>query len=152
MNEPEKHTKLPIRFDSAIDLWLAVLLMLAPGLSIALGLVLFFQGQPGDASVVFLIGAGCLLVTAMFTAPCRYTILTDALSIRCGVLCYQIPLESIESVEKSSSLLSAPALSLRRVSIKTKKRSYLVSPKKRDQFIELLNSQRVKTNSLHPHP
>ncbi|TWU38991.1 hypothetical protein Q31b_40700 [Novipirellula aureliae] len=133
-----------MQFDSAIDLWLAALLMLAPGLSIALGLYLFFQEQPGDASIVFLVGTGCLLLTALFTAPCRYTILTDALSIRCGMLCYQIPLESIESVTKSRSIASAPALSVRRVCIKTDKRSYLVSPKDLDQFIEALNSQRMK--------
>ncbi|TWT82560.1 hypothetical protein CA13_40230 [Planctomycetes bacterium CA13] len=138
MNDAPKTQKPPIRFDSAVDLWLAALLFLAPVIAAFAGIYLILDGNPGDASILFLIGAASLAITGLFTVPCRYTVLEDSVSIRCGLLCYQIPFDQIQSVEKSGSLYSAPALSIRRVAIRTEKRIYLVSPKDRNEFIETL--------------
>ncbi|EMI17627.1 membrane protein containing SNARE domain protein [Rhodopirellula maiorica SM1] len=135
MNEPSAALKTPIRYDSAIDLWLLMLLMLSPVLAAVIGGYLILNGRPGDASLLFLIGAATLFVQGIFVVPCRYTVLEDAVSVRCGILCYQIPISEIQGIEKSSSLKSAPALSLRRVRIQTAKREYLISPKDREGFI-----------------
>ncbi|WP_442507953.1 PH domain-containing protein [Novipirellula sp. SH528] len=135
MNEPSPALKTPIRYESAIDLWLLMLLMLSPVVAVVIGGYLMVNGRPGDASLLFLAGAATLFVQGIFVVPCRYTILDDAVSIRCGILCYQIPIADIQQIEKSSSLKSAPALSLRRVRIQTEKREYLVSPKDREGFI-----------------
>ncbi|WP_345683284.1 PH domain-containing protein [Novipirellula caenicola] len=135
MNESSSAIKTPIRYESAIDLWLLMLLMLSPVVAAVIGVYLILEGRPGDASLLFLVGAATLFVQGIFVVPCRYTILEDAVSIRCGILCYQIPIAEIQTIEKSSSLKSAPALSLRRVRIQTAKRDYLISPKDRDGFI-----------------
>ncbi|MEM0927465.1 MAG: PH domain-containing protein, partial [Planctomycetota bacterium] len=92
------------------------------------------------ALVCLLTGAGALGITALFTMPCRYTILADTLTIRCGVVVQRVPLEKVQSVEPSRSLLSGPALSMRRVKVSTASRFYLVSPVERERFIEELES------------
>ena len=111
------------------------MVMLTPLLSAALAGYLIFIGQPGDATWMLIVGAVALVVTAAFAVPCRYTILEDALSIRCGILFYQVPLAEIIDVDKSSSWVSGPALSLKRVAVHTRQKRYLISPKGRDEFI-----------------
>lgn len=134
----------PSVYESAIDLWLAVLLLLGPAIATGAGLMLLFDGRHGDASILFLIAAFILLFTVAVTLPCRYTLLDDAVSIRCGLICYQIPYADIRDVQPSRSLRSAPALSLRRVAITTDRRTVLVSPKDRDRFLEDLRTETVK--------
>ena len=104
---------------------------------------MLIDGQADGAMYLFLIGAGTLVLTIALTQPCRYTILDDSLSIRCGLVFYQIPLDEIESVEPSGSWLSAPALSVRRVKIRSKSRTILISPESRKDFIEDLRSAAV---------
>ena len=129
----------PEVYESAIDLWVAVLLFIAPTVATVVGIYLFLDGLPAEAAAMFVTAAVTLLITAGLTLPCRYTLLKDSLSIRCGLICYQIALREIREVAPSASLKSGPALSLRRVAVKTEKRQYLLSPKNRDQFIERLN-------------
>ena len=136
-----KKTIRPTVYDSAIDLWVAALILLSPLASAVIGVYLLIQGQADGAMYLFLVGAGSLILTIAFTHPCRYTILKESISIRCGILFYQIPLAEIESVEPSSSWLSGPALSTRRVKLKTKKRTILISPRERDIFIADLRSE-----------
>ena len=112
------------------------MLLISPVLMAGLGIYMLLDGEPGDAMIFFFAGIGTLLVTAMFVAPCRYTILDDALSVRCGLICYQVPLDEIDSVERSSTWRSGPALSMRRVLITTPKRYVVVSPLDREEFIE----------------
>jgi hypothetical protein len=114
------------------------------------GVVLIRQGRSADAMTFFLLGAGFLLLTGIFTVPCRYTLLDDSLSIRCGVLLYQIPFAEIQRVVPSASLRNGPALSVRRVLVETKKRSYLVSPKDREGFMADLRQQIEAGSQLEP--
>ncbi len=137
--------------DSAIDWWVAALLLLTPGLSAIFGIALMLQQRPTDASILFLCGALAIAVTALFTVPCRYTLLDDTLNIRCGVLFYSIPLQTIQRVELSSSWLSGPALSLRRIEIEANGRRHLISPKNREAFFEELNS-RLSEIRIHCSP
>ena len=124
---------------SAVDWWIAILLMMGPVICVALTGVLLQQGRQSDAMYCLLAGVGTLLVTGIFTIPCRYTILTDSLSIRCGLLFMRIPLDQIKAIELSGSWISGPALSLKRVKISTASRFYLVSPVDRERFIEELS-------------
>ncbi len=125
---------------SAVDWWIALMLMLGPVICVGVTGILIWEGRQQDALYCLITTAGVLLVTAAFTMPCRYTILPDSLSIRCGLIMMRIPLAQIKSMEKSASWLSGPALSLRRVKIKTASRFYLVSPKDRDRFMEELSA------------
>ena len=128
---------------SAVDWWIVVVLMLGPVACVGLTGILLQQGRSQDALYCLLTGVGTLLVTGIFTVPCRYCILPDTLSIRCGVMLIRAPLDQIKSIETSGSWLSGPALSLKRVKISTAARFYLVSPRDRDRFIEEL-TQAVK--------
>lgn len=125
-------------YPSGVDLWLVVMLMLAPMTSLVIGVYLLQQGQSGGAITLFLCAVATASLTAAATLPCRYTLHDDALTVRCGLLCYQIPLSEITSISKSETILSGPALSLKRVLIKTSKRTHILSPKKRESFIQHL--------------
>lgn len=108
---------------------------MGPAFASAVAIYLLSVQKHSEASLMFVTAAITLVVTAAFTMPCRYTLLEDTLSIRCGIIFYQVSLADIEKVERSSSMKSAPALSLSRVAIKTAKRTYLISPKGREEFI-----------------
>lgn len=126
----------PTVYPSRVDLWIAAMLAMTPVFAVAIGIYLMIDGRHGDAMILFLAAGFTALVSAAFTIPCRYTVLDDALSVRCGVLFYQIPFDQIESIEPSSTLRSGPALSMRRVMIVTKKgRKCIISPDPRDEFI-----------------
>jgi hypothetical protein len=135
---PNKSPRAAV-YDSAIDLWIAALIFLGPTFACAIGVALVINARPAEASILFLTAAVTLIVTVALTLPCRYTILDDALSIRCGLICYQIDLRDIRVVEPTSSLRSGPALSLRRVLVATDRRKHILSPKDRERFIEQLS-------------
>ena len=111
------------------------MLLFTPVLAAGLGVYMLFDGNPGDAMIFFIAAIATLLFTSAFIAPCRYTILDDALSVRCGIICYQVPLDEIDTIEPSSTWRSGPALSMRRVLITTSKRYVVISPRERDEFI-----------------
>ncbi|MGB7345962.1 MAG: PH domain-containing protein [Pirellulaceae bacterium] len=138
MTKPAKHTTSPTVYESAIDWWILALLLITPILSAVIGIYAIWIGRPGDSTWLFLTGAITALVTAAFAVPCRYTILEDALSIRCGLLFYQVPFESIQDVSLSSTWASGPALSLKRVKVQTEKRTHIISPKFREDFVREL--------------
>lgn len=121
-------------YPSAVDVWLAVLLIAVPVGFIAGGL---YQLQHAPKPAAFLIVQGCFVgaLMAALAVPCRYTLDDDKLTIRCGLMTTEIPLETIETVEPSRSLWSAPALSLRRVKIVHGPDYALISPREREQFI-----------------
>lgn len=125
-------------FASAVDWWLAILLMAGPVILAVMTAMMLQQGRQRDALYCLAASALTLAVTAMFTIPCRYTILTDSLSIRCGILFFRVPFDQIKSVDQSGSWLSGPALSLKRVKIKTASRFYLISPADRERFMKEL--------------
>jgi membrane protein YdbS with pleckstrin-like domain len=131
--------KRPTVYESAIDTWIAVMLFFAPAIAVPMGVYLIWIGRPADGSVMFVVAALSLLATAAFTVPCRYTLLKDTLSIRCGLICYQVPYDEIMRVEKTASLRSGPALSMRRVLVETEKKKHILSPKDRDAFIDDLS-------------
>lgn len=126
----------PTVYESGVDAWIIAMLLLSPLLLLVLGLWMLFTGNRGDALIFFVSAIATLLFTAIFIAPCRYTILRDAISFRCGIVCYQVPLSQIDSIEPSSTWRSGPALSMKRVVITTQKRQIVVSPRDRETFID----------------
>ncbi len=150
-NSPLDRTDQPKRatvYDSAIDLWIAALIFLSPALASAIGFYLVIQARPGEASILFMTAAVTLIVTIALTLPCRYTILDDALSIRCGLICYQIAFQDIRVVQPTASLRSGPALSLRRVLVATDRRKHILSPKDRERFIQQLDDAVARVRLL----
>lgn len=135
MTSTKRKLDRPTVYPSEIDLWIAVLLMVSPLITLGLGLYVLLDGNTRDAAILFATAALVTLVSAVFTLPCRYTIEEDLLRVRCGIIGFKIPLAEIERIEKSRSWLSGPALSIKRVAVATSRRTVLVSPVNRDEFI-----------------
>lgn len=113
-----------------------MLLLLSPAVGTLLGVYCFLNQRPDDAAIFFAASAAVLVVTTGLTCPCRYTLMKDSMSVRCGLFVnYQVAYASIQSAEYTSTLRSGPALSLKRIEIKTDNRSVIISPKDRDRFL-----------------
>lgn len=125
----------PTVYPSEIDLWIVVLLMLAPLMTAGLSLYALLEGNTRDAMILFATAGVIVMVSAIFTVPCRYTLDDEFLFIRCGLFRFKLSVKDIDRIEKSGSWLSGPALSLKRVLIVCNGRRYLVSPINRDDFI-----------------
>ncbi|MFA1822518.1 PH domain-containing protein [Virgibacillus oceani] len=79
-----------------------------------------------------------------------YVIEANNLVIKCGPYKKKVSFDSIKSVKKTTSSLSSPALSLKRLEIEYGVYdSVLISPYDRDEFIEILSKHcphiKVKT-------
>jgi hypothetical protein len=121
-------------YPSRIDPWLAIVLVGAPLIVVAAG-VFTLTNSVGAGIVTIITG---LIVGGMIAAlsiPCVYTLTDESLKIKSGMLEDEVPLRKIRGAEKSSSLWSAPALSLRRIKITLEDGSRSISPKDRDGFI-----------------
>ena len=139
-SQPDGPAKLHKVYPSRVDWWIAVLVMLGPLVTLGLAGYAMLQDRGQESMILLGVGALTLVITAMVTMPCRYTIAQDNLTIRCGVIFYRVPLKHVKSAEPSGSWLSGPALSLKRVRVSTGTRSYLISPLDREQFIQDLNA------------
>src|SRR5574340_1050732 len=130
-------------FRSKIDWWMWLLLVALPlielgGLAAALG--------DGDAEAVISMAVGCGLVAAIYgllAIPVRYGVSRDRLVVRFGVVRHHIDLATIREVYPTHNPLSAPALSLDRLAIRTGDGplgTSLVSPSEREEFLSALAS------------
>lgn len=137
-------------YKSAVDLWLAAILIGLPlsviltGVSIAFGLYfLHWHEAIGRIAGFLFVGGGCMLATliAAFTLPCRYVLKETELLIQCGILQSNVPYRKILRLELSCSLWIAPALSLNRVKIILADGFQLVSPRNRIEFIADLQTR-----------
>lgn len=137
-------------YKSAVDLWLAAIMIGVPlailftGVSIAFSLhFLQWHETIGRVAGILLVGAGLGLgaLIATFSLPCRYILGETELYIQCGILKWIVPYRDIRRLELSCSLLSAPALSLNRVKIVFDDGFQLISPKNRQAFIADLQAR-----------
>lgn len=121
-------------FSSRVDAWLVLVI----GAAIAL---CFFEAWRLQSTLAALVGGFTALLVLGLTVPCRYTLTEDHLLIRCGMFRRRVPYSDIQRIEPSRSMLSAPALSLKRVKISGVGRFHLVSPNDRELFIEVLSAR-----------
>ncbi len=126
-------------YKSAVDWWLAVILAACPLYCIVMGLY-FLAVAPEAALYSILAGLLVAGITILFL-PCRYTLEEDHLFIRSGIYKQRIPYRSIKDVSFTSSPLSAPAFSLKRLRIEHDRGTVLISPAKREAFIEALKAK-----------
>lgn len=125
-------------FPTRVDAWLVLVIGAAVGFCLAQAW--YLQGRSPAGSVAALaIGLLTLAFVLACTVPCRYTLGDAALHIRCGFIRQQIPYMQIQRIALSGSPVSAPALSLRRVSIVHGRRATLVSPRDRERFVAVLS-------------
>lgn len=122
-------------YRSKIDTWLIVLL------TIVFGSLIFVAFSSKDWVLSLILLPLISLMIYMFSTL-RYIIDGDFLNIKFGFFTHsKININDIRSIEKSNNLLSSPASSLDRLSIKYKKYDeVLVSPKEKQDFIKDLLS------------
>ncbi len=101
---------------------------------------LIYQSGGNAEEVIALLG-GVLAATMYLVYGISYD-MSDGhtLKVRAGLF-YKInvPIEHIHTIEKTNSILSAPASSLKRIEIKYNKYdSVVISPKNREEFIQEL--------------
>jgi hypothetical protein len=136
-------------YPSAVDAWLLILLVGIPVLFFSLG-ISRFDVDPGRAKFLLVQGGFLTLLMVALTVPCRYTLTDDTLEIRCGLMASSIPLAEITGAELSGNVLSAPALSFKRVKIDHAGGFALISPRNREAFIaELLTAVERRKNQRH---
>lgn len=138
-------------YKSAVDLWLALLLAAVvvfpffTGVSIGFGLHwLHWHESLGRIAGLFF---GCLglielALIATFLWPCRYTLESGDLVVRCGAIERRIPYQTIQRIELSYSLRFAPALSVNRVKlVLTGDHVCFVSPRAQRDFVTELRGR-----------
>lgn len=134
-----------IRFKSAVDVRIVLVLVGAPALLVGLG-VLAFSSSPGAAAFQIAFGLVVAALIAALTLPCYYDLTASELSICCGYFEYCAPLDRIQRVELTSSLWSGAALSLNRIRIVMDDgQCHLISPKDRPEFIRQLEERAGRT-------
>lgn len=136
-------------YPSRVDWWLAALLIGAPMLIIALGLHTLNQSM-GAGLVLIVSGLAIGALIAALACPCDYTLTDEHLTIRAGLLNETLPLHRIRTAVLSTSPLSAPALSLRRIKLTLDEGSRLISPRNRDAFIADLEQRRQRLPAAPP--
>lgn len=121
-------------FYSRIDLWtyLLFVILLYP---------LYISISSGDALTIILIGT--IIALSYSIIYCVYRVDAQYLRVQCGPLPYpKMQIQDIVSIRKSHfSIFSAPALSLDRITVTSRKGSRLViSPRDRIGFIQALTA------------
>lgn len=129
-----------VTFPSRVDAWLVAVLLFA--VLSPLAAVFLAGANMVFAAVSVLI---TLLVVGLLLVPCRYTLEADHLLIRCGLIRQRIVYSDITDITASGSVLSAPALSLKRVKVSYGRAGYtssqLVSPRDREVFMQALRER-----------
>ena len=141
MDARGKPTGPPLLFPSRVDGWLGLVLV-----GMAVGpfvLALFMMLSIGFSEGLVAGGIGVFNLGLLFglSWPVHYTVTDTELIVRFGLIRQPVRLEDIFRVEPSSSLLSAPALSLDRLKIhygRSIQRSIVISPADRDGFYRAL--------------
>ena len=130
---PAEPVAAPVFF-SRVDGWLIAVLLLAMVAPLA---AVWWVGA--DMVLALASVLVTLLVCGVLLVPCRYTLESDHLLIRCGLIRQRIPYRDITAITPSRSVWSAPALSLQRVKLSYgRTSSQLVSPRDRAAFIQAL--------------
>lgn len=131
-------------YPSKVDTWVSLLLAVSAVALIGAVILATVQGEI-LASVVLSVSMAVYSAVLLGVGfPCRYTLTSDALLIQSGFLRFRLPYTEITGAELSRSPLSAPAWSLQRVKIHTRRSAgfQLVSPVNREAFLNEL-MQRV---------
>lgn len=126
-------------FRSKIDIWLVALFAVETVAVLAIGFAIALSsgGIGGWSAFLIMLAAASLPIWLVFVWPTEYMVDGNELRIRRGRFSrWTVALDSIISIEPSSSLLSGPVLSLDRLEIKYGMgESVQVSPKDKDGFL-----------------
>jgi hypothetical protein len=128
------------QYASEFDLWVRLVLILVPVVSI--GTVVVAALSSGEGIVAALISL--LIVAGIYGGllfPLYYRLESTGLLVRFGLVRQHIPYDTITSVRPTRNPLSSPALSLRRLRIDYGRSFVMISPVRRDEFLASLASR-----------
>ena len=129
-------------FNSAVDLWLLVIVALVVIISLGVSIRLVLQSSPaGYLRVIGVMAVGIGLPFWLFYST-QYVVIDEVLQIQSGPFKWTIPITSISQVVETSNPLSSPALSLRRLEITYgERKTVMVSPKDRNGFLKAIGQR-----------
>lgn len=128
------------RFKSKIDRWILVLIIAIAVIDLlAMTAIAIQGGDAAGATGVILVCIGVLVLLLSLTFNTHYTVDGDTLRVVSGPFRWKVPIEKIESVRPTRSLMSSPAMSLDRLDIRYgKHRRILVSPADKKGFLRAI--------------
>lgn len=127
------------KYPSKRDLWLRLLIVASALVSLASGVGVWMQ--PGDLTTRVLVSGLCA-ITSLFIVDLlirtSYTLTSESLIVRCGLMHWRVPYSAMTSVRPSHTLISGPALSLDRLVIKRNDSLFpvIISPIDQDRFLQ----------------
>lgn len=129
------------RYNSKVDLWIAILLILIVLLGIYTIILSIFFSTSAKESIGLGITGVLMILSVLIFLPVNYTLLESQLLIRFGLFRHRINYQDIKSVNKTFNLLSSPALSLKRIEIQYSKGIgfTLISPNDIESFVKDLS-------------
>ena len=130
-----------MKFKSKKDWWLTAIVWGSMLFAIGSGVFALTTERPsiGEFLIVFLLSIILPIFLLWMWLTTYYVLDEHNLIIKYGPFQKIIPLHTIRSVKKTTNPLSSPALSLKRLEISYGKYdSVLISPKDRDEFINIL--------------
>lgn len=128
-----------VSFPSRIDWWLGAILILLPLVVFGSTALVILQGNYHWAA-----GLGSTLIVLLYAGlifPMRYSISSDELIVRHGLVRQRMKLMTIQEVRPTKNPLSSPALSLDRLEIVTGPGftgRIMISPADKAGFLKLL--------------
>ena len=141
-----------LRFNSKIDLWILVLLLLAVAACLwgVARIAETVSASPEAMSIWLALGLGIPLVVGIglplwLLVATRYYLSDTELEVQSGPLRWTIPIRDIRAVSSTHSMLASPALSLDRVLIEYGQgqgQAVMISPEPRDAFLRQLEHRR----------
>lgn len=128
------------RYPTKVDLWL--LLLVAAGMLVGTFAVIAAGVETGEwvAAGVFVL---VWVLVGALAWPVEYVLFDEELVVRSGVIRWRVPLVEFVSIAATRDPTSAPAWSLDRLKITYGKKSILISPDRREEFLDDLE-ERVK--------
>ena len=124
-----------MKFRSAVAPWFYLLALVLPVAVIAYVVVSMESADPVAIGIVVIVTVSAVGLPIWLLFSTYYLVEGGTLSIRSGPMKVSIPLSDIQSVAPSRSMLSAPALSLKRLEIVYGRgQKILVSPKDVERF------------------
>ena len=124
-----------MKFKSAVDLWFYLLTLVLPIVIIPYVIQNIGTADPTSLGIIALVTFSTLGIPLWLLLSTYYLVEDRILKIRSGPVRMSIPLNEINSVKPSRSLLSSPALSIKRLKISYgANKTVLVSPKDEKGF------------------
>jgi len=132
-------------YPSKVDTWLVVtVVLILLAVLISAGVTSWKAGDFRALWFVLICEMMTVGLMLLISCPLRYQLSAKKVVVQSGVMRIEVPVDKITGIQKTRSLISAPAWSLDRVKIDYDNDGYaayvIISPKEREKFIKQLGT------------